>query len=496
MTHTIGGSACEPDRDPDTSPVLPRRAVLQAAAGLALSGAAGRPTFAQGAAPASAAPSDAPLPGAEAILSRHRPPGVALVAARIGADGVRYIVAPAQEGAATKVDADSRFEYGSVSKTFVALLLADHVVRGELALADPVERSLPDGLRLRDSAGAAITWADIATHRSGLPRLPDNFTTATQADPYVSYDEAALKRFLRSWQPARPRDSVWAYSNLGYGLIGQALAWRAGKPFEPLLRERVLTPLGLDEVQLSRKPVPGLVAGHDAQGKPVPAWHFDALAGAGALVGSARSLARYAQAAVGLVATPLAPAFKLALTMRADGPNTHNRIGLAWIGVSLGPRELRLHDGATAGHMATLCVEPGLRQAAVVLGNQGGSVSDLALHLMEPSLPVRDLQAEQRAAQEATSAEALTLPPEALPPLAGRYALNPQFALEVRVREGRLFAQGTGQPEFELFAKGPRVFFARVTPLALVFEDAPAGRPAPQLTLQQGGQTLVFKRSP
>jgi len=91
----------------------------------------------------------------------------------------------------------------------------------------------------------------------------------------------------------------------------------------------------------------------------------------------------------------------------------------------------------------------------------------------------------------------VTLPPEALPPLVGRYALNPQFALEVRVREGRLFAQGTGQPEFELFAKGPREFFARVTPLAVRFEPpAAAGRPAPALTLEQGGQTLVFKRTP
>jgi len=455
-----------------------RRLLLQAAGGATAAAVAGR-TTAQGAAP----------DGSAALRARQRPPGVALAAARITPDGVRFVFAPASAEGAPAVDADSRFEYGSITKTFTALLLADHVQRGELGLNDAVDRALPDGLRLRDSAGAAITWADLATHRSGLPRLPDNLDP-TRPDPYATYGETELKAFLRSWQPTQARDTRWAYSNLGFGLLGQALCWRAGKAFEVLLRERVLDPLGLQEVQVARRPVAGLLRGYDAQGKPAPAWHLDAMAGAGALVGSARSLARYAQAALGLVNTPLQPAFKQALTLRAEGPAPHNRIALAWLGAPLGSRELRLHDGGTAGHATSLCLEPAAQQAALVLSNGFGSVNDLALHLLEPTLPVRDPGAELRA----TQAAAITLPVEALAPLTGRYRLNPQFALELRLREGRLFAQATGQGEFELFARGPRSFFARITPLEITF-DGNEGAP-PVLTLRQGGQTLVFRREP
>ncbi len=453
---------------------LQRRHLLQAGAGLCAPPAFAQPTAADGSA---------------ALRARQRPPGVALAAARITADGVRFVFAPAAAGAARAVDADSRFEYGSITKTFTALLLAAHVQRGELALDDAVERALPDGLRLRDSVGAALTWADLATHRSGLPRLPGNLDPA-RPDPYAAYGEAELKAFLRDWKPAQARDTRWEYSNLGFGLLGQALAWRANKPFDALLREQVLDPLGLPDVQLARRPVPGLLPGHDAQGRPATDWHFDALAGAGALVGSARALARYAQAALGLVATPLQPAFQLALSLRAVGPAPHNRIGLAWLGAPLGTRELRMHDGGTAGHASSLCLEPAARQAALVLANGAGSVNDLALHLLEPTVPVRDIAAEERALQGA----AVELAPEVMAPLAGRYRLNPQFALELRVRDGRLFAQATGQGEFELFARGPRSFFARVAPIGITFDGAEGVPPA--LSLHQAGQTLVFRREP
>ncbi|MGK3151714.1 serine hydrolase domain-containing protein, partial [Staphylococcus shinii] len=88
-------------------------------------------------------------------------------------------------------DADSRFEIGSITKTFTALLLADAVVRGDLKLDGAVEAALPDSLRLRDSAGAPLRWRDLATHRSGLPRLATNMTPA-RPDPYADYDWASL----------------------------------------------------------------------------------------------------------------------------------------------------------------------------------------------------------------------------------------------------------------------------------------------------------------
>ncbi|MBP6899853.1 MAG: serine hydrolase [Burkholderiaceae bacterium] len=432
------------------------------------------------------------------LQQRLQAEGVALAAARVGPDGLQ-LASAARAGQAAP-PAQARFEYGSITKTFVGLLLAEMVLRGELALDEPVEKALPSDLRLRDSQGAPLTWADLATHRSGLPRLPANLRPAQPADPYADYGEGELFAFIDGWRASRPRDSQWEYSNLGYGLLGHALGLRAERPFGQLLQERVLRPLGLQaEMQLSApgQRIVDLLPGHDADGRPVPPWRFDALAGAGALVGTAAALARYAQAALGGVDSPLAPAFALALQPRAEAGGPGRRIGLAWL-IGRGPagpsQLLANHDGGTFGFSSSLWLDLQRRHAALVLANAFVPVNDLAGHLLEPRLPLRDVAAERRA----TQAPAATVTAAQLAPLAGRYALNAQFALEVRARDGRLFAQASGQGEFELFARatsGPRLFFARVTALEIQFDgDLADTTAAPALTLRQAGQTLRFVR--
>ena len=433
-------------------------------------------------------PVDGPL-GA-ALRDRLRHEGVGLVAAVADGTAVQFTSAGRLAAGQDRApDADTRFEYGSVTKTFVALLLADMAMRRELKLDDPVE-SVLGAIKLRDSAGAPITWADVATHRSGLPRLPPNLQPRDGMDPYADYGSAALHSFLAGWKPEVPRNSRWEYSNLGFGLLGHALALRAGKSFALTMRERVLAPLQLNEIEISTagSTISNLAPGHDAQARVVSRWQFDALAGAGALVGSARSLVRYAQAATGLIDTPLAPAFALALKERAAGPSAANPIGLAWILAPLNGRRVALHDGGTFGFASTVILDPKQRRAAVLLSNAAGSVNDLAIHAVDPSVAPRDIAAEKgRPAREPVVIDAA-----ALAPLAGEYALNPNFKLFLRLQDGKLLARATGQGEFELFGINPRRFFARVTTLEIHF-DGDAGVPA-ALMLHQGGQKLRFVR--
>jgi len=369
------------------------------------------------------------------------------------------------------------------------LLLADMALARELALEEPVEAAL--GQRLRDDQGAPLTWADLATHRSGLPRLPANLRPRDGRDPYADYDAAALAAFLADWQPNARRDTRWEYSNLGFGLLGHALARRAGLGFDELLRRRILEPLGLQEagLALTGRPLPELLPGHDAQRGAVPRWQFDALAGAGALVGPARALLRYGQAAAAAVETPLRAAFELALQPRADGQG-RTRMGLGWMLAPLRGTLVATHDGGTFGFSASLWVDPAGRRTAAVLANAQVPVGDLALHLLEPSVPPRNLAQEAAATQrEAASVEA-----SALSVLPGTYELTPQFAVTVRLRAGRLHAQATGQGEFELFAIDARRYFARVTALEMHFEGE-SGVP-PAFVLHQGGQRLRFVRRP
>jgi CubicO group peptidase (beta-lactamase class C family) len=222
--------------------------------------------------------------------------GMGLVAVKLQDEQVRWAGAGRRSAQhASSPDLNTPFELGSITKTFTALLLADMTLRGELGLDDAVEAVLPSALRLRDANGAAITFADLATHRSGLPRLPSNLRRSDGEDPY-DYTDKDLWDFLANWKPTTARQVRWEYSNLGYGLLGEALALRHRTTYAELLRARILAPLGLDGMRLALREttVPNLAPGHDAQGRPAALWRFGAMAAAGALAGSAKDLARYA----------------------------------------------------------------------------------------------------------------------------------------------------------------------------------------------------------
>src|SRR5688572_17204855 len=94
------------------------------------------------------------------------------------------------------VDGDTVFEIGSITKVFTALLLADMVERGEVALTDPVAKYLPETVKVPERGGKKITLEHLATHTSGLPRLPGNFFPRDEANPYADYTVGKLYDFL------------------------------------------------------------------------------------------------------------------------------------------------------------------------------------------------------------------------------------------------------------------------------------------------------------
>jgi len=396
------------------------------------------------------------------------------------------------------ITADTLFEAGSITKTFTSLLLADMVLKGEVKLDDPVERWLPhgsSGLKLRDHTGAPIRLIDLATHRSGLPRLPSNMTTATKDDPYVDYRERDLLLYLKARESTvdkdagkttKKRDESYAYSNFGFGLLGYTLARAANTTYANLLQTRVLTPLGLTSTYLD---MPNTEASRYSDGHllhrgaalmKTAHWRFDVIAPAGALVMSAKDIARYGQAASGAIDTPLRAAFELAQKRYGDGMSPMNPTGLAWILAPLNGRTVVNHDGMTGGFSASLWVDPERKSCVAVLSNASAAVLDIGLHLMEPSIPLKDL-----AAMRAT---AVSVDAKTMAQYVGTYALTPTFSVNVRLRDGKLFAQATGQGEFEIFGKSNTTFFARVTPLEIVFEDVKDGK-ASSFSLTQNGNT-------
>jgi CubicO group peptidase (beta-lactamase class C family) len=287
---------------------------------------------------------------------------------------------------------DSIFEIGSLSKTFTGLILSQMVLQGKVKFDEPVRELLPPGT-VAKPAGPEITLLDLATQHSGLPRLPDNFHPVDSQNPYADYHAANLYEFLSAHGVAKLANTSFLYSNLGFGLLGQALSDRAGVSYPALLKEEVKDPLGLKDttVSLSLAQQRRFIQGHDAEHHPAHPWDLDALAGAGAIRSTAGDMLTYVQANLDpskitpVAGTPGAATLSAALaqdhTLRADAlPGM--RIALAWL--YLTDEGTYWHNGGTGGFSSYAFFNPKGGYAAVVLVNTSpGSTGSFADRLGE-----------------------------------------------------------------------------------------------------------------
>ena len=147
---------------------------------------------------------------------------------------------------------DSIYQIGSITKTFTGLLLAQMVVEGKVRLDEPVRELLPAGM-VRKPAGREITLRDLATHRSGLPPMPDDFNPRrfpTLAAGYAGYHAADLYAYLARRGVAREADPPFVYSNLGFSLLGEALRAQTDISNPDLIAQRITGPLGMRDTAM------------------------------------------------------------------------------------------------------------------------------------------------------------------------------------------------------------------------------------------------------
>lgn len=289
---------------------------------------------------------------------------------------------------------DSIFEIGSMTKTFTGLILAQMAEQGKVEIDDPVRDLLPANTVAKPS-GPEITLLDLATQRSGLPRMPDNFNPSDAGNPYADYHAANLYAYLTKHGVEVPAGAAFLYSNLGFGLLGQALSVRSGVSYPEMLRSEVTIPLGLNDttVELSPAQRRRFIQGHDEDHKPAHEWDLDALAGAGAIRSTAGDMLTYLEAnlhpeslkppAGNPAGATLQAAFQLSHQLRADSlPGM--RIALAWLYQSDSGNYW--HNGATGGYSSYGFFNPKGDYAAIVLlntsiGGKGSFADRLGQHI-------------------------------------------------------------------------------------------------------------------
>jgi len=382
---------------------------------------------------------------------------------------------------AVGVGARDVFEIGSITKVFTASILADMVRRGEVRLDDPVARYLPSSVHIPSRNGRQITLVDLATQSSGLPRMPANFAPRDSMNPYADYGVQQMYEFLSGYQLPRDIGSTYEYSNLGVGLLGHALALKAGASYEHLVTRRILTPLGMTETAITLTPaMRGRFAlGHDGEGKVVPNWDLPTLAGAGALRSTAADLLAFLVANLDSTATPLSRTLQQTHGERHATNDPNLKIGLAWHILSRPAGKIVWHNGGTGGYRSFVGFDPARRVGVVVLCNNGNeNVDDIGFHLLDETLPLRPPPRQHIE----VAVDSLVLQR-----FVGEYALAPTFHIIITREAAHLFAQATAQPRFPIFAESDSTFFLKVVDAQLTLR--PDG-----LVLHQNGQHIPGRK--
>ncbi len=407
---------------------------------------------------------------------RHN--GVGVVVGVIEPAG-RRVVAYGKSGApdGRGLSGDTLFMIGSVSKTFVGLLLAEMVLSGEVKLDDPASKYLPPGVKMLER-GKPITLRDLSLHTSGLPSMPTNLDLRGQPDPTEAYSVEDLYRFLSTYTPPREPGGNYGYSNLGVSLLGRLLALRAGQEYEELLRERVLLPLGMTSTAINLSPaqLERLAPGHDKDLQLVHTPEMKTLSASGSLRSSVNDLLNYVAANLGYQETSLRQAMqyqrsaaRVPATSGAQSPGSPYQ-ALGWRTRRTQGQETYYHDGGKQGYRSGVAFDPVRRTGVIVLSNARTDDQPIALarHLLTgaplrpppPAVPVRTFVKVDR---------------KLLDSYAGQYRAGEDQEIRVARRDDYLMIDDVGSGASEFFAESAREFGTRVGDEQVTFRVEPDG---------------------
>ncbi|MEE4496466.1 serine hydrolase domain-containing protein [Streptomyces sp. BE230] len=258
-----------------------------------------------------------------------------------------------------------RYELGSASKPFTGLLLAALVAAGRLRYEDSAAELLAPGRPVHPSV-RAITLRHLITHTSGLPALPADFYP--QALPRWStapYSRYPADRVVRAFLRARPRHrpgTRWHYSNFAVSVLGHTLAAATGTPWETLLQQEVLDPLGLHDTRLRPSPLDGDAVGHRRDGRPLTGLDTGGFNAAGAVRATPPDLLTFLEAHLPSTAAPTRPPAAAFSDVRQPllrrglrHAHTHT---LTWFRHASAGGPVCFHAGATLGQQMFLGFRP------------------------------------------------------------------------------------------------------------------------------------------
>ena len=375
-------------------------------------------------------------------------------------------------------DGDTVFEIGSITKVFTGILLAQAVVNGEVKLDDPISMVLPEGVTAPEYEDKSITLLDLATHTSGLPRMPDNFYPKDPSNPYADYTMDQMYDFLSGYRLTRAPGSSFEYSNYGFGLLGNLLVRHLDQAdYEALLMERITKPLGMDStgIEITPEMRSNQAIPHSSYSVATSFWDNPTLAGCGAIRSTANDMLTFLAANMGLTDTDLQPALQMANTPQRSTPGLNN-IGLGW-GLPNAGKFIHEHDGGSGGTYSYAAWDPQRKIGVVILANAATDLYDVVPQLLR-GLP-----------------KPFPVDPQVLAAYAGKYQSPEGVIVTIRVNGSRIYIQVPGNQEGELISISENQFSLRGQYVDFSFYRNDSGE-VDRLVMVQNGITADAKKVP
>lgn len=280
------------------------------------------------------------------------------------------------------IDAKTQFEIGSITKTFVALLIVIAQEEGKLSINDPIENFFPQNTKLPKFGNSKITIKNLLVHNSGIPYKPSNIDSKNEAEHYLKYSEKELLYYLENLILKNEPGKVYEYSLTGYGILGYILEKLYSNSLDNLIKEKITKPLGMTRTFINycdkkdNNYADGYLKG------VITNWcrnDYCVLNASGALCSTSEDLMIFMKAQAGVIETPLNKA--MLKTQEFQYKSNDYDICLGWFKIN----EFIFHSGATNGFFAITVFNSETKKIMLILSNTNNQkwITGIAMNEMD-----------------------------------------------------------------------------------------------------------------
>jgi CubicO group peptidase (beta-lactamase class C family) len=359
------------------------------------------------------------------MMQRGNIPGMAIVVIKDGLVLEMKGYGIADRATQNSIGPNTKFGIGSITKPFTAMAIMLLVEEGKVDLDQPIRQYLPDV----PTEWAPLTIRQLISHTAGI------------SEDYPSWRVKQSRDLLKLGNPKLdfPPGEAWSYSNTGFRLAGLVIEQVSGQSYTDFMRDRIFTPLNMNQTQAKMAPVPNLATGYRWQRRQytvVPV-KYDRSYASGNIISTAADITKWVQAIdAGKLLKPSSYQQLWTATTLKNGRSTG--YGLGWSIGSFKGHPYTEHGGNTAGYSAGLLRYPKDRLNVIVLMNNlnvdGSSIANQIASVYEPTVEIASLSPQPDPQPELTQRFLALLQGNT-----SSIPLAPEFQLQLKTDRGKAF---------------------------------------------------------